>query len=421
MPEIPQEFIDWFVDYYTQQGRGKFDIYHALAQILASSWQDDEIYQYWASNVDTTGADPTGLVKSAVSEVPDGVPEFPYNDDGTPDTKKIGEILRGLGSIDELNKVLDAWFDAGDITQEVSDELTDTYAPQIDPYTYRGISDEVKKDLSSFTSKEDLADRLSKYGLDKEYAGQLHKDILSGVGTGAMALRGAEGRTLAGQVEAQAERERVQYEGEVRRLQEGQEITALLDRLQRDPANIEALQAVEPLIKTFNEGQYQEGLGEDIYRRLSEIDRGSQREAVRQDLISRETQQIERNMMAMEQQRRDRPAQQAASMLRAFPVPEVGETLERAGLGAGTRLRAFAEQEAQRPSLRQERLDWWRSVLGHFGGTDPQSYAKARQAKLDPARYDPARRLGGEELRKKYFRQPGAGLVGRLTPGVRYR
>ena len=438
----PEAFVEWLFDYYGKAGWPSATIHWRIGSMM-SIWQDDEIYQYWATNVALPEEDPTGIAKVAQQSAGDtgiDIPMLPINADGSPDIPEATRILSRLGSLDELAQVLDAW--EGDvITEEEGKLIFDDTAPLVDPVAYFGkvykLSTEKVQDLLDSKNDKELVDKLLKEDLDDRLRNELYKGfqyVRGNIGVFAEARE----MSMAENVEVVARQEQVAYEGEVKRLQEEQKIAPLVARLQRDPASVEKLSEVKPLLDIFEKSPYQAGLGEDIYRRLSDISQ----QARRGELVS--------VLEAGEAMRADEFRRQRIQQLRqptGTPQPSGASAFEKmlggTNLAPGTKLRSFMESElarkAQSPGLAQERRDWWSGISESLWRSGkPQLGQKAirtvrGQPDITPEELEEQGLRGGyadpiygierdpKKLRQQYFRRPGAGLVGRLQPSVRFR
>ena len=451
MPEDkkpPQEFINWLFAYYGEREAGAYYAY----VIKTGEWQNDSIYLYWLKNVASQEGDNEEKLRKAVGA-------------------------------DALASILQKLRYTTDMTESEAVELYTKYEPIATSNLkafLEGLSPEIRNELNQFSSEKDLQDRINRLDVDRATKASIYDYMLSQETTAGMAIKAAEGRSLAEEVEAKAAQEKLKYEGEVSKMQEQNVITQMLDRIQRTqptpsaaPTGGKDWESTQRLIDIFNKSPYQAGLGEDIKRRLGEVERQSEVQRMRslgwpvgkgeqafpmetaereraRALLSAEQLQASRNFMD-EQKRAEREGFNRA--LRShFPYPSPEPTISRligqTGLGKGTRLASFMESELRNePGLERRRRKWWEGILSlHEPG--PKYYtpdylagmALLRNPSLNPEELRKESFVGGRNesasatlldplysvfnepiFRQRYFRRPGVGTVPRLQPAVRFR
>ena len=446
MPEDkkpPQEFINWLFAYYGEREAGAYYAY----VIKTGEWQNDSIYLYWLKNVASQEGDNEEKLRKAVG----------------------ADALAGI-----LQKLLDTT----DMTQAEAEELYAKYesiAVSNLKAFLEGLSPEIRNELNQFSSEKDLQDRINRLDVDRATKASIYDYMLSQETTAGMAIKAAEGRSLAEEVEARAEQERVKYQGEVSKIKEQNDINQMLDRLRRSPyVGGKDWESTQRLIDIFNKSPYQAGLGEDIKRRLGEVERLSEVERMRslgwpvgegeqaspmetaereraRALLSAEQLQASRNFMD-EQKRAEREGFNRA-LRRHFPYPSPEPTISRligqTGLGKGTKLASFMESELRNePGLERRRRKWWEHILSMHEAGRPryltpdylagmallrnpslnpeelrkESFVGGRNESASATLLDPLYSIFNEPIfRQRYFRRPGVGTVPRLQPAVRFR
>jgi len=286
-------------------------------------------------------------------------PTFPWGDE-----KALEEIIRGLGSLDELEQVLAYWIGTGDITEEEAFAYYDQYAPLVDPYTYFGASEEVKNYLNEAISKDDLADRLVNLGLDDATTSQLYEAISWKETPTTWAIREAKGDVVKAQ-------EKIQLGKEER----ARDLTQYYDKLRKQNPDITP-QAWEDIMGQVSEQQegYIEGESDEIFRNLDVLTRTA-------GMKSRIEGQTAESLLAEFYKPREKPPERempAISGARGIVEP----FLEGTRLGEGTRLRSFIESEI--PGMVEEtaraRADWWRRM--HPGREEEQPSYQSEQARI---------------------------------------
>jgi len=455
MPEN-EGFLQWFMGTY---GEDEFLSWLQRWGKVSEYWGMSKEHKEWVS----AGSPGIDVEVPETGFVP---PEYPGD-------ANVEDTLNGIKTLDDLYDTLSKWVKGGIISQQDSKDLWDTQALRI---AYLSVPEATKADLQQFTSEAELAKKISKLGLDKQVADTLYTGILEGMtgldvmgmgekGAISEALEGARGQVssqtldrltkeytapnkmyLADEVERVIEREKQQFQGEIAKIQEANEIGGLFERVRRNPSvDVSALSQVKKLYDTMKSSPYQEGLGEEIYRRLTEIDRQAQQQA-KIDYLKGPS---GTNLLPGEYSMRDVVNAREENVLagiQARGVPSgqgiVDRLTEGAGYAPGTRLESFIRGElgrsAQTPEMRERRQRWWAGVTSGSRGTTPQAYAYSRllaSPELNPSEvggilspdYAPVfgdplySAYNKEEMKRRYFRQPGAGLVNRLTPSVRFR
>ena len=446
MPEDkkpPQEFINWLFAYYGEREAGAYYAY----VIKTGEWQNDSIYLYWLKNVASQEGDNEEKLRKAVGA-------------------------------DALASILQKLRYTTDMTESEAVELYTKYEPIATSNLkafLEGLSPEIRNELNQFSSEKDLQDRINRLDVDRATKASIYDYMLSQETTAGMAIKAAEGRSLAEEVEARAEQERVKYQGEVSKIKEQNDINQMLDRLRRSPyVGGKDWESTQRLIDIFNKSPYQAGMGEDIKRRLGEVERLSEVERMRslgwpvgkgEQAFPMETAAGERAralLLARQDQEsrdfRDEQARQAKAGRERYiesTYPSITPTIEAIGestrLGLGTKLRDFLTSElyhgAQDPLFQRGRRYWWQGLFEPMphGGMEGQSKAsKKATAELEFERYERRRKvrqkptISPEELggrgydpiwglfsepifRQRYFRRPGVGTVPRLQPAVRFR
>lgn len=441
----PSGFMTWLAETY-----GDKQAIRLYNRYMKHGWESDKYYQHWEQNVKS--------------------PETPL--EAQPTKRKLPDFLEGelefISTLEELEQLLLSWITSGYITQEQAGNAYETHALRIDPYTYLGVPEDVKQDLGGFTSEKDLADRITRLGLDESIGNQLYQGILSGETAASKAMRAAGGRGVTAQEQAQLSREeRAGY------------LSEALSSVYNDPLITQQdLAGIRESLAGGTEA-FLTGQSDDIMMRLGEL---------KQQVAQRSAREGQTADALLASMRRPGAAPKREELPAIPGAKGVAESfLEGTKLGKGTKLREFIASEI--PDIwegtRAAREKWWRKMhepvpdletlesargrltaeagkWARIGKAAPTSeiaggtyygpgglkaiaqrayeYAQQNLAGLRPEDYpsgqvrpgfdiwgDP---IGGEdpflaELRKRrfkteYYRQPGAGLARRLTPAARW-
>ena len=346
-------------------------------------------------------------------------------------------IYTSMKDVSELQVVLDIYSSRNILSPLRAQSYYEQYAPIVDYTGYLG-GDDLKKYLSGAVSKNDLADKIMALETDDDTKNKLYQ---SAVTQPDWAMRGATGRVLSQQEKEQREKSKYQEELSYK-LQDiyNNPLITKEDLATKFGKPAESLLGLPAMAKERALGQEQAGRAY-----LSGL-KG----------ITRDVKEIPR----ME------------------PAYDIAKTyLEGTGLAPGTRLRGFIESQIPETyeETRAARSQWWqrmnqpapetygdevarltaeRDKWGQISQTAPGSeytsstywgpgglagiasqaveYAKSNLARLRPGDFEAYRAPKEEEdpfqkaLREKnwkaaYYRQPGTGLGGRLTPSLRFR
>ena len=349
----------------------------------------------------------------------------------------LSTIYPSMTSVDEFNDIFGIYSAIGGLTDELATKYYNTYAPVVDYTGYLG-GDDLKKYLSGAVSKDDLSDKILALETDDATKNKLYN---AAVTQPAWAMREAKGRVLSQQEKEQQEKSEYQ---------EG--LSYQLQDIYNNP-----LITKEDLATKF--GQPAES--------LLGLPAMAQQRALGQEQAGRAYLQ---GLGGIPKTQKETP--------RMEPAYDVAKNyLEGTGLAQGTRLREFIESQIPETyeETRAARGQWWqrmnqpepetygdevarltaeRDKWGRISQTAPSSEytsntywgpgglaaiasravetAKSNLARLSPGDYETYRAPKEEEdpfqkaLREKnfkaaYYRQPGTGLGGRLTPSIRFR
>ena len=361
-------------------------------------------------------------------------------------------ILKSLSSAGELESTLLGWVNSNKITEAEAIGYYDQYGPIIDPYGYLGFGEDVKNYLSSAVSQKELEQKVASLGLDNDTATSVLNTILKGE-TG-FAIKGAKAR-LEGEAQAvkkSASDHIIQW---VNYISNNPYLTPDVMK----PYSDRFKKSIDEYMETGDPSSFHVVTSElAALSNQKEIE--GKKEPTADDILSRFA--------------------SLTKLTKATERPEVtplGKTaekyLEGSGLGAGTKLRGFLE--GQLPGIAEDtqkaRQEWWQRMSAQpreqenildlltqwsrfagksqeagtlaptqediFYGTGglrslaEQSASRLRERLTGLATQ--GQQTGPVEdpfitsLKKKrktlipdYFRQPGAGLVNRLTPAVKY-
>ena len=434
------DFLEWlFANYTEEEALTELSRIRKEYALGRKPLETNQVYLYWQQYVQPQGAQP--------DQQGAPVPAFPYGDD-----KAIDSLLRGQGSLDDLENLLMGWLGNGKITQEEVQTLFDKYSLIIDPYTTLGLSDEVKAELSTYNSRDDLATRIfSLPGIDKATASEIYNAILAGSTPEDLAIRKAQGGIAAEQFkqEQRLKQERSQYQ---------QELAPALNYISNSPYT------TQRDLTNLRENVNNPDVVNSILTSIAGRQQGAERRGAAED-------QAGRAFIAG----LNKPVAPQTDRTPPLPAPVSGT-----GYGEGTRLRSFIEGEVSKTAqdTQQARMDWWKRINPSGGagktfegerdritaemnkwqqiaGSAPSTYgaggiynegglagiaqgayerSKANLAKLSPEQFgdqepepvgpqeeDPfLTALKKRNFRAEYFRQPGTGISSRYAPSVRY-
>ena len=357
----------------------------------------------------------------------------------------------------------------GDLTQEESDILLGEYV--LDAV---GIPREQQQNIRQFTSKADLADRLTSSGLDRAIAESVY-NVLSNVSPENLALRDATGRVATEQEKLRQHREKQAQQAQISREERATDLTKALAYTQNNPlVSQQDLSGIRGFLNQNSE-DFLSGKSNAVIDALSTLNQ-------QVESRSRREGQTAEALLAGFNVPGSNPLRQTEQIPQ---IPNAGDIaksyLEGTGLGRGTKLQSFIASEI--PGIYQEtapeRSAWWKRMnpietpelsfeeaqsrygaeAAHWasvaesapssevaGGTAygpgglkalaETAYQNA-QAKLAGLRPEDFQRSvlktpSPEEdpftaaLRRKNFwasynRMPGTGIVPRLTPSIRMR
>ena len=478
MPER-EGFLQWVADTYGEQALQDWIQRGWLNPQYPDMWMRSDLYSEWQ----TAGSPSRDVVvpAPAPSFVP---PAYPYAgieslSGAQTSGARIEDALSGLQSLEELWITIQSWLDGGYISKADAADLFDSQSLRI---AYLSVPEEVQKELQQFTSEVDLAGRINRLGLDKDTSDALYEGILretSDLGIQEMKNRGAISKALEGareqvssqtlkgltkkytepnamyladEVENVIAQEKQKFQGELTKMQEKNQIDQLYFKFQNDPnINPMELSKLKTMVDSFSKGDYQPGLGQAIYDNLQIAGNQLQQQSKIDYLKGASGTGLlpgEIDMRAVANARQQALRNYVPQM--QSPQPVIENVLAGANYAPGSRLSGFITGELQKslqdPAMQKARETWWREVSRSSRdpivtqlnwGSSLASRNLARDPSLSPDELgkllsgvysgigaDPlygGGRYKPEEVKKRYYRQPGTGLVNRLSPSVRYR
>lgn len=447
----PQKFLDWLDANYGWNEANRWKLSHAWG----TGWQTDPVFLFWET------------------EIPEGQ-QF----------QQLPQTLQGIPGAENLDDYLFNLINQGVLSQEESDAFYEEYADNAQMLVegtnyldYLGATPEIKQFITGYTSKNDLADRLNQLKLDDVTFDNLYKTLLGQETETGLAMRGAQGRSVADQQKLQEQLEK----GEMAPLkrERAQYYQALNPALQQTWDNpLVRREEMAPLLQNLEQFQ-----GVDIYdpRNAGQVSSFLKNlNTLAAQRGEREEQANKALLAGLGENRLSRQLAEAVMPSAAKAIPGERGVFESfisgTGLGEGTKLRNFITSEAGdiAGNLREERQKWWERMNAPEPETFEEAQSRAQQeanrwkmiagsassatytgrtfwgegglagiaqkayedalgagARLKPedfgrpeprvAEEDPfAMALRKRKFQQEYYRQPGTGIVSRLSPSIKF-